>query len=195
MRGAEVKGARDAGEVGVASSELAKTLRPRHVDLITLGGIIGAGLFIGSSAGIATAGPAIAVSYASAGGLIFLIMRLLGELAIAKPGLGSFTDYVRLGLGNWAGFTSGWLYKAARKEVFAYFDKRGDFNPDPADGGAKTIFIGLPQPTTAEAWTEAYGDVRRPLDPLEGLPGIDVDEVRQTQLSRARPNFSPEDDA
>jgi AAT family amino acid transporter/GABA permease len=26
------------------------------------------------------------------------------------PGVGSFTEYARIGLGNWAGFTNGWLY-------------------------------------------------------------------------------------
>lgn len=92
------------------SEELAKTLTSRHIDLITLGGIIGAGLFVGSSAAIATAGPAVILSYICAGALVFFVMRILGELAIAKPGLGSFADYVRWGLGNWAGFTAGWLF-------------------------------------------------------------------------------------
>ncbi len=35
---------------------------------------------------------------------------MLGEMALAVPGVGSFTEYARIGLGNWAGFTSGWLY-------------------------------------------------------------------------------------
>ena len=89
---------------------LKRTLRERHVSMIAVGGIIGAGLFVGSSASIAAAGPAVIVSYVMAGALILLVMRMLAEMSTAFPGVGSFTEYARLGLGHWAGFTSGWLY-------------------------------------------------------------------------------------
>jgi GABA permease len=89
---------------------LSKSLRARHVTMISMGGIIGAGLFVGSSAAIAAAGPAIIVSYLLAGVVMFLVMRMLSELACLHPGVGSFTEYARLGLGDWAGFVSGWLY-------------------------------------------------------------------------------------
>ena len=78
--------------------------------MITLGGIIGAGLFVGSSTSIATIGPACIVSYGLAGLVILFVMRMLSELASSHPGVGSFTEFARLGLGQWAGFTSGWLY-------------------------------------------------------------------------------------
>jgi len=78
--------------------------------MISIGGIIGAGLFVGSSAGIATVGPAILVSYVLAGAVVLIVMRMLAEMATATPGLGAFTEYIRLGLGPWAGFVSGWLY-------------------------------------------------------------------------------------
>jgi GABA permease len=78
--------------------------------MISLGGIIGAGLFVGSSAAIAMAGPAVLISYALSGLLVFLIMRMLGEMAVARPGLGSFAEYAALSLGHWAGFVTGWLY-------------------------------------------------------------------------------------
>ena len=92
------------------ANELAHTLQPRHVAMIALGGIIGAGLFVGSSAAIRMAGPSVVISYALSGFLVFLIMRMLGEMAIARPGIGSFAEYAALGLGPWAGFTTGWLY-------------------------------------------------------------------------------------
>ena len=92
------------------AGELSRSLRSRHVLMITIGGIIGAGLFVGSSAAIATVGPAAILSYALAGFVVLLVMRMLSEMAAATPGLGSFTEYTRLGLGNWAGFVSGWLY-------------------------------------------------------------------------------------
>jgi AAT family amino acid transporter/GABA permease len=78
--------------------------------MIALGGIIGAGLFVGSSATLATVGPAACVSYLVAGIVVLMVMRMLGEMALAVSGVGSFTEYARIGLGNWAGFTSGWLY-------------------------------------------------------------------------------------
>ena len=78
--------------------------------MIALGGIIGAGLFVGSSAVIGTVGPGAVVSYIAAGVLVILVMRMLGEMAVANPSTGSFTDYTRSAIGNWAGFSSGWLY-------------------------------------------------------------------------------------
>jgi len=92
------------------SGELAHTLQPRHVTLIALGGIIGAGLFVGSSAAINMAGPAVLISYGLSGFLVFLIMRMLGEMAVARPGVGTFAEYSALSLGHWAGFITGWLY-------------------------------------------------------------------------------------
>jgi GABA permease len=78
--------------------------------MIALGGIIGAGLFVGSSAVIATTGPGAVVSYLAAGVLVILVMRMLGEMAVANPSVGSFADYARSALGGLAGFTTGWLY-------------------------------------------------------------------------------------
>src|SRR3546814_7422331 len=78
--------------------------------MISIGGIIGSGLFVGSSAAIAATGPAIVISYAIAGILILLVMRMLADMALAAPGAGSFTEHIRIGLGDRAGFVSGWLY-------------------------------------------------------------------------------------
>ncbi|MGC1728893.1 MAG: amino acid permease, partial [Steroidobacteraceae bacterium] len=90
--------------------ELSRSLRPRHVSMITIGGIIGAGLFVGSSVAIAAAGPAIIISYALTGFLVLLVMRALGEMAVEMPEVRSFTEFTRAACGNWAGFSVGWLY-------------------------------------------------------------------------------------
>jgi GABA permease len=90
--------------------ELSRTLKSRHVSMIAIGGIIGAGLFVGSSTAIAQIGPAVVFSYAIAGFIILLVMRMLSEMAIAIPGVQSFPEFARLGLGHLAGFMSGWLY-------------------------------------------------------------------------------------
>nr|WP_051162100.1 amino acid permease [Nocardia transvalensis] len=78
--------------------------------MIALGGIIGASLFVGSGSVIATAGPAAIVSYSIGGVLVALVMRMLGEMAVARPALGSFMEYARVALGDRAGFVVGWLY-------------------------------------------------------------------------------------
>ncbi|HEY4419590.1 MAG TPA: GABA permease [Pseudonocardia sp.] len=89
---------------------LSSGLKNRHVTMISIAGVIGAGLFVGSSAAIATAGPAVLISYAFAGLLVVLVMRMLGEMAAAQPDSGSFSTYADRAIGRWAGFSVGWLY-------------------------------------------------------------------------------------
>lgn len=92
------------------TAELSRTLKSRHVSMITFGGIIGAGLFVGSSTAIGNVGPAVVISYAIAGLIVLLVMRMLAEMAIAMPGTQTFPEFARAGVGNWAGFLVGWLY-------------------------------------------------------------------------------------
>ncbi|WP_440602896.1 GABA permease [Bacillus sp. GB_SG_008] len=91
-------------------NKLQKQLKSRHVTMISLGGIIGAGLFVGSGAVIHETGPGAILSYAIAGLLIVLLMRMLGEMAVVNPDSGSFSTYARQAIGPWAGYTIGWLY-------------------------------------------------------------------------------------
>jgi L-asparagine transporter-like permease len=78
--------------------------------MISIGGIIGAGLFVSSSTSIIAGGPASFISYAICGLLILLVMRMLAEMATALPKVRSFTEFARAGLGEGAGFVVGWLY-------------------------------------------------------------------------------------
>jgi GABA permease len=91
-------------------AELSRSLKSRHISMIAIGGIIGAGLFVGSSTTIATVGPAAVVSFAIAGFIILLVMRMLSEMALAVPGVQTFPEFARVGLGHLPGFLSGWLY-------------------------------------------------------------------------------------
>ncbi|MER5872669.1 amino acid permease [Streptomyces sp. NPDC002044] len=101
-----------SGDPGGAqpSDGLKAGLKNRHLSMIAIGGVIGAGLFVGSSGGIAKAGPAILVSYALVGAMVVFVMRMLGEMAAASPNSGSFSAYADRALGRWAGFSIGWLY-------------------------------------------------------------------------------------
>jgi GABA permease len=91
-------------------TELKKGLKQRHLTMIAMGGVIGAGLFVGSGTVIAGTGPSAFLTYAITGVLIILVMRMLGEMATANPSTGSFADYARTALGGWAGFSVAWLY-------------------------------------------------------------------------------------
>jgi GABA permease len=91
-------------------NQLSRSLKGRHLTMISIGGIIGAGLFVGSSTAIIAGGPASFISYAITGMLILLVMRMLGEMATALPHVRSFTEFARAGLGDAAGFVVGWLY-------------------------------------------------------------------------------------
>ena len=85
-------------------AELSRSLKSRHVSMIAIGGIIGAGLFVGSSTTIHAAGPAAVFSFAIAGFIILLVMRMLSEMAIALEGVQTFPDFARAGLGHLPGF-------------------------------------------------------------------------------------------
>ncbi|MCZ4552122.1 GABA permease [Williamsia sp. 1138] len=99
-----------AGSTSGAPGQLGTSLKPRHITMISIAGVIGAGLFVGSANAIEEAGPAVLISYALAGTLVILVMRMLGEMATANPDTGSFSVYSHRALGRWAGFSVGWLY-------------------------------------------------------------------------------------
>ena len=90
--------------------QLGSGLKQRHITMISIAGVIGAGIFIGSGEAIATAGPAVLIAYLLAGTLVVLVMRMLGEMAISQPDSGSFSTYAERAIGPWAGFSIGWLY-------------------------------------------------------------------------------------
>ncbi|MFB7648746.1 amino acid permease [Streptomyces sp. NPDC056084] len=91
-------------------SPLTHGLKQRHLSMIALGGVIGAGLFVGSGTAIAAAGPSIILAYAISGALVMLVMRMLGEMSAANPASGSFSVHAERAIGPWAGFTAGWAF-------------------------------------------------------------------------------------
>ncbi|MFF2444311.1 amino acid permease [Priestia megaterium] len=91
-------------------NELQKGLKTRHIAMISIGGVIGGGLYVGSGTIISSAGPSAILSYILAGLIVVLVMRMLGEMAVVNPDSGSFSTYAHKAIGPWAGFTIGWLY-------------------------------------------------------------------------------------
>ncbi len=78
----------DVAATGSASSKLSKSLLARHLVMISIGGIIGGGVFVGSSGAIANIGPAVVLSYISAGIVVFGVITILARMAMDQPGLG-----------------------------------------------------------------------------------------------------------
>ncbi|MFF9455729.1 amino acid permease [Streptomyces flaveolus] len=89
---------------------LSRGLRSRHIRFMALGSAIGTGLFYGSSESIQAGGPAVLLAYLIGGAAVFLVLRSLGEMAVASPSAGSFGEYATRHLGPLAGFTTGWTY-------------------------------------------------------------------------------------
>lgn len=59
--------------------ELSRSLQPRHITTISIGGMIGAGLLVSSSAAIAATGPAIVVSYLITGTRVLFVLAEHGD--------------------------------------------------------------------------------------------------------------------
>ncbi|WP_240689709.1 amino acid permease [Brevibacterium sp. S111] len=103
-------GAASAPASAAASTGLKAGMKPRHLVMMSLGSAIGAGLFVGSGAGVQAAGPAVLISYVVAGLIVIFVMRALGELVAADPNPGAFSHYAGKAMGPAAAFAVGALW-------------------------------------------------------------------------------------
>ncbi|MEC2076866.1 amino acid permease [Metabacillus fastidiosus] len=93
------------------NQELKRGLKARHLMMISLGGSIGTGLFLGSGAAIYQAGPGGALlAYLIIGVMVYFIMTSLGELASFMPTSGAFSTYATRFIDPALGFALGWNY-------------------------------------------------------------------------------------
>ncbi|MBJ9975166.1 amino acid permease [Pseudomonas sp. S75] len=93
-----------------SDGHLKRTLENRHIQLISIGGAIGTGLFMGSGKVIALSGTSILLVYAILGFFLFFVMRAMGELLLCDLRFKSFADIVAHYLGPRAGFVLSWSY-------------------------------------------------------------------------------------
>lgn len=98
--------------MGVSGDEvgLKRGLKNRHIQLIALGGAVGAGLFYGIAPTIHQAGPSVLLGYTIAGCIAYLIMRQLSEMIVEEPVAGSFSFFANKYWSRFGGFLSGWNY-------------------------------------------------------------------------------------
>ncbi|WP_216900818.1 amino acid permease [Nocardia alni] len=87
-----------------------KSLRPRQLQMIGIGGAIGTGLFLGSADRLHHAGPGLFLVYALCGVFVLFVLRALGELVLHRPSSGSFVSYAREFYGEKVAFATGWMY-------------------------------------------------------------------------------------
>lgn len=100
----------DRAHLSIEDDGYHKSLKPRQLQMIAIGGAIGTGLFLGAGGRLANAGPGLFLVYGVCGFFAFLILRALGELVLHRPSSGSFVSYAREFFGEKAAFVAGWMY-------------------------------------------------------------------------------------
>ncbi|WJD49510.1 S-methylmethionine permease [Enterobacter sp. PGRG2] len=93
------------------NGELKRTMKPRHLIMLSLGGVIGTGLFFNTGYIISTTGAAgTLLAYLIGALVVWLVMQCLGELSVAMPVTGAFHVYAARYIGPATGYTVAWLY-------------------------------------------------------------------------------------
>ena len=88
--------------------ELRRSMTAGQMEMISLGGAIGVGLFMGSTSTIKWTGPSVILAYAFVGLILYIVMRALGEMIYVNPGTGSFADYATEYVHPIAGYLAKW---------------------------------------------------------------------------------------
>ena len=94
-------------------TNLKRGMESRHLQMISLGGVIGTGLFLGSGKSISLTGPSIIFVYILVGVIMFFLMRAIGEMMYRDPSQHTFINFITRYLGNGWGHFAGWTYWAA----------------------------------------------------------------------------------
>ncbi|MCL6453240.1 MAG: amino acid permease [Alicyclobacillus sp.] len=93
-----------------ASEHKGRTLTVPGLTLIGIGGIIGAGFFLGSGLPIHMAGPGVLVAYLLGALITAQVVGALTSMAVQHPASGAYQEYPAKYLGRFAGYMQGWTY-------------------------------------------------------------------------------------
>ncbi|BGP45654.1 hypothetical protein JCM10450v2_001484 [Rhodotorula kratochvilovae] len=100
---------KEAGE----GQTLRRQLRPRHIALISMGGVIGTGLFLGTAQSLSMAGPlGLLLAFLIVGGLVWCMMVSLGEMISHLPLAGGHVTLASRLVDPAFGLAVGWAYAA-----------------------------------------------------------------------------------
>ncbi|KAL7419425.1 hypothetical protein Q5752_006263 [Cryptotrichosporon argae] len=93
----------------VGEDRTVRGLSQRHIQMISLAGAIGTGLFLSSGKSIRRAGPAgTLIGYAAVGGLVMAVMSCIGELSSLAPISGAYIRHAEFFVDPALGFAIGW---------------------------------------------------------------------------------------
>lgn len=94
-------------------------MKSRHLNMIAIGGSIGAGFFVGSGQAFTRGGPAsVLICFLIIGVMIFNVVYALGELAVMFPVSGGFYTYSSRFIDPSWGFAMGWNYVSWQESAF-----------------------------------------------------------------------------
>ncbi|ORY89404.1 amino acid permease/ SLC12A domain-containing protein [Leucosporidium creatinivorum] len=97
--------------LGSKDAVLPRSLKPRHLTFLAIGGTIGTGIFLSVGSSVATAGAGGAlVSYIVVGLFCFGVVLTLGEMSALIPVSGAFSAFGTRFVSPALGFTLGWSY-------------------------------------------------------------------------------------
>ncbi|TXB98783.1 hypothetical protein FocTR4_00012589 [Fusarium oxysporum f. sp. cubense] len=96
---------------GLGLVELDRKMKPRHLQMVAIGGSIGAGFFVGSGSALSKGGPAtLFIDFFLVGVMVFNVVYAMGELAVMYPISGGFYTYAARFIDPSFGFAMAWNY-------------------------------------------------------------------------------------